>query len=611
MYSGVMGKLLRVNLTDGTLKDEELHGSYIEKYIGGDGIAARILYDEVPPGIGALEPGNKLVISAGPLAGTSVQASCNVSVAAKSPVTGFTVYDAHSNGNFARMLKFAGYDAIVVEGASEEPVNLVIDNGKAQLLDASLLWGRDTVETQEILRRESGKSRTSCLCIGPAGENGVMISSIVNDGSHVAGRGGLGAVMGAKRLKAIAIGGDRSVPIAHPGPFAKLAREWRRLNMQHLEAQAFSKFGTAALVQMCYTAGDLPIKNWGYGTLKGWEKLTGEYVVESMFKRDITCPGCTIRHGKLLNLKNGAFEGECESPEYELMSAMGSNIGVTDPTVVARLTELADRLGLDGLGMGNGIALLMECYEKGLISAADVEGLEATFGNYEVAWKLIERTAKREGIGRVLAEGPLFAARYIGQGAEDLVVQVKGMPLPMHDHRSAWGYALQYAVGSAGPAHEGGPLRLELTGELPRFSVAGKAEAVIRGQEARCFINTLGICAFGTIGVPLAKIVETLAAATGLQIDEKEARMTARRVINLRRGFNIRHGLRPEDDTLPHKYTAVPLPDGGSKGRVVPIKAMIYDYYRLMGWDSKTGKPYRSTLSSLGLEEVIKDLWGY
>jgi aldehyde:ferredoxin oxidoreductase len=608
MYRGIVGKILRIDLTSKRITEEGYPDSYVEKYLGGDGLAARLLYDEVPPGVGSLDPENVLVISVGPLGGTKVQASCNCSVATKSPLTGFTIYNAHSNGNFARLLKFSGFDAVIVKGAAETPVFLWINEGKVEIRDAAFLWGKETGDTEENLKNTLGQPKLSCMSIGPAGENRVLISGIVNDRGHLAGRGGVGAVMGSKSLKAIAVYGTGKVPIANPEQFSILADEWRNMNVSNPAAQAFHKFGTAVLVNG-YTLGDLPIKNWSQGTLEGWENLKGENIVEKMFKKHTTCPGCTLAHTKLLELKDGVFGGECELPEFEMLVAMGSNIGVTDPTVAAKGTELADRYGLDGLGLTNVLGFAMECYEKGLITKEDTEGLDLKFGNWEAAFQMMEKIVRREGLGDILADGPVRAAAYIGKGSDKFIVHVKGMPVPMHDHRSAYGYALQYAVGSAGPAHEGGPLALEHAGTLPRFAIQGKAMAVKSGQELRCFINCLGICVFGSIGVPFAKMTETLYAATGLNLTEGEARKTAIRLINLRRAFNIRHGLVPADDTLPDRYTMQPLVDGGAKGSVVPIQPMVYDYYKVMGWDMKTGKPYRKTLMDLDLADIADDLW--
>jgi aldehyde:ferredoxin oxidoreductase len=610
MPGGIIGKILKVDLSLGRTTEEEFPDHFLEKYGAGDGLAARLIYDEVPPGVGAFDPQSILVVSAGTLGGTTVQASCNCSIAAKSPLTGFTIYNSHCNGSFARMLKFSGYDAIVVKGQADRPVFLWIHEGKAEIKDAASVWGKDTWETEEILKRDLQQPKLSSMSIGPAGENLVLLSGIVTDKLHIAGRGGLGAVMGSKKLKTIAVYGNKKVPVVQEERFKELSQKWREINMEQLPTQSISKFGTAGNVNAVYAIGDMPIKNWSQGTLEGWEKLSGEYIVGNMLKRHTTCPGCTIAHTKILDLQGGAFSGECAMPEYEIVVAMGSNIGVTDPTVAAKGGELLNKWGLDGLGVSNVIGFAMECYEKGLISKEDADGLDLKFGNYEAAFKMVEKIATRDGFGDILADGPVRAADYIGKESQKFAVHVKGMPIVFHDHRALWGFALQYAVGSAGPAHEGGPLFAEMSGMVPRFSVKGKAKLVKDGQEWRSFINTLGLCQFGAVGVSQALVAETVSAATGFNIDANSACILGRRLINLRRAFNIRHGLKPEDDTLPYRYVSDPPPDGGAKGSTVPIKPMVHDYYNLMGWDLKSGKPYRRTLEELGLGDVAVDLWG-
>lgn len=603
-----MDKILRVDLSNEIIEEEEYREEYLRKYGGQDGFAAKVLYDEVAQGISFLDPENRLVISTGPLAGTKVQAACNYSATSKS-FNEFTIYNAHCNGSFAPMLRGSGYIAVVIKGKARRPVYLWLHNGRAEIRDASQLWGTDTYEVDTLIKEELKQPKLSCICIGPAGENLLPMAAIVNDHVHLAARGGLGAVMGSKNLKAIAAYGDATVPIANESKFKKLAEEWRKINMDNKAVDGYSKYGTAVSVGPNYMLGDLPINNYSTGVIEGWERLTGEYVVERMLKRHITCRGCTIAHNKLLKLKEGAFAGlECKMPEYEVMAAWGSNIGVTDPTVAAKGGEICNQLGLDSLAVSNVIAFAMECYEKGLIDKQDTDGADLRFGNYEAAFQMIDKIVKREGFGSILSKGTVRAAEYIGKGSERFTVHVKNMSIPMHDFRAFWGLALQYAVGSAGPAHEGGPLRDERSGLLPRFSIEGKAKAVKEGQERQSFLNTLGICTFGAIGVPIDLIVETLSAATGLAFTVEDAKKIGLRLVNLRRAFNIRHGLTPEDDTLSHRLLEAP-PDGGAKGKNVPIKPMVYEYYEVMGWDVKTGKPYRRTLEELDLADVSRDLW--
>lgn len=607
MAGGIAGKLLRVDLSNNLVQDEPLPEGYLELYIGGDGLSARILYDQMPPGVNPLSPDAILVFAAGPLAGTSVQSGCNYSVAGLSPFNGYCIYNSHSNGYFAPRLKRSGYDAIVIKGKAKTPVSLLIKNGVAELRDASHLWGKDTWDTEEIIRNETGDPKISCACIGPAGENLILMAAIVNDRSHMAGRGGMGAVMGSKKLKAIAVSGNIPVPIADEKRFIELARRWRTENMAAKNTQNLARYGTAGLVPDVYSIGDLPIKNYTRGTFSGWEKLSGQYMVNNMFKRHLTCWNCTIAHCKILELKDGAFSGEHEMPEYEMIAATGSNIGVSDPTVSAIITENLDRNGLDGLATGNLIAFLMECYEKGLIDNKNVEGLDLKWGNYEAVLALIDKIVHRQGIGEVLAGGSLKAAEWVGKGSEKFVIQVKGMTLPMHDHRSRWGYALQYAIGSAGPAHESG--FATFLGQT-KATTEGQAEIVKGAQQLKCFVNALGVCNFATGGVTRELMAETLSAATGVDFSLEQCLEAGLRLMNLRRAFAVRHGLVPEYDTLPYRYLRDPLPDGPTKGRTVPIEPMVREYYDIMGWDHDTGKPLHQTLINLGLDDIARDLWG-
>jgi len=610
MIGAVMGKILRIDLSNKMITTQDYDEDHLRNYLGGDGLAARILYNELPPGINPLDPESIIVISAGPLVGTNLQASCNTSVVAKSPITGFTLYDSHVNGWFAQRLKASGYDAVVIRGKAESPSYLWLHEGHAEIRDASSLWGKDTYATIDLIKAELGQPKLSCMCIGLAGENQVLISGIVVDKTHAAARGGLGAVMGSKNLKAIAAFGTAKARITDPDRFRRVAHEFRVTAMGNPTVKLMASFGSAVGLAGNYKSGDLPIKNWSEGTLEGWDNLTGQNLVQKWFKRHVTCPSCTAAHDKSLEITKGEFKGEYTLPEYEICAAMGSNIGVTDPAAVVKGGDLLNRYGLDGLGASNVIGLVMECIEKGLVTKEDIGGLDLTFGNYRAAWQMIEVISKRNGFGGIMADGPVRTAEYIGQGADKFVVHVKGMPMVMHDHRAFWGYALQYAIGSAGPAHEGGPKYDERSGVIPRFSTEGKAQLVKQGQEHRCVLNSLGICSFGAEGGTLDQLAEVLSACNGIEFTADELRTIGMRQVNLRRGFNIRNGLVPEDDTLPYRYTNVAPPDGGAEGKTVPIKPMVHEYYNIMGWDLKTGKPYRKTLIDLGLEDVAEDLWG-
>jgi aldehyde:ferredoxin oxidoreductase len=611
MLGGIMGKILRVDLTNRKITEKGYPEEYLVKYLGQDGLAARIIYDEVPPEVPALDPESRLVISTGPLAGTTVQSSCDYSVSAKSPLTGFTIYNAHCKGSFAPMLKHSGFDAVIFQGKADKPVYLWINNGKAELKDASHLWGKDTWATHDTIVEELGQPKAGIACIGQAGENLVLIAGVVTDKDHLAARGGLGAVMGSKNLKAVVVYGTKAVPIANPEKFKEVSRRWREDNMANPVTSNIKQFGTAGDFGGYIPVGDVPIKNWSRGTLEGWEKLTGQSMVSTMFKKHDTCPSCTIAHRKVLELKGGEFTGECALPEYEVLVGAGSLIGITEPTAVCHGGQLLDKYGMDALGAGTMIGWAMECYEKGILTKEDVDGLDLRFGNYKAAHEMMRKIAMREGFGNILANGPIPAAEYVGKDSEKMMVHVKGMPTCMHDYRAAWGFGLSYAVASAGPAHEGGPLGAELSGAVPRMATGKKAQLVKEGQSFMNFVNTIGVCMWGTFGVSPALMAETLTEATGLTFTAEDTSKIGMRVTNLRRAFNIRNGLVPADDTLPPRYTEYVLPDGGAKeGSRIRIKPMVREYYDLMGWDQKTGKPNRKTLEDLGLNKEADDMWG-
>lgn len=500
MIGGIMGKTLRVDLSDKTFKVEELSKKYLKDYLGGDGLGSKILYDEVTPGVGALEPDNRLIIAAGPLCGTPAQSACNHSIITKSPTTGFTNITSRCNGHFGPRLKFSGYDGLIIEGASDKPVLLFINDESPQIIEASDIWGKGVRESHDVIVKRFGDAKISIDCIGPAGENQVRIACVVSDKNHIAARGGVGAVMGSKKLKAIAVCGKQKIPISDEDRFKEKSKLWRKMNMESPAALARAKYGTAAALGLFYEVGDLPIRNFTTGVLLEYENLKGEEIIEKYFYKHETCFSCTLAHNKKLKIKIGDADEIVEMPEYECLAAWGSNIGSTDVVGTVRCTDACGDNGIDSLEASSAISMAMECVDKGLITINDLDGIDLRFGNWGAALQMINKIAKKEGFGKILAEGGKRAAEFIGQGAENFVAHVKGMSIPMHDFRALWGYALQYAVGSSGPAHEGGPSRQEISGELNRFSVEKKGEAVMEGQKVRCFFNNIGVCWFGSVG---------------------------------------------------------------------------------------------------------------
>lgn len=608
MNYGITGKTLRVNLSNGSIKEENLSAKYLLQYIGGDGLGSKILYDEVPSGIGALDPENCLIFAAGPLTGTKAQSACMHSIITKSPITGFTVINSHANGFWGPRLKFSGFDAIVFEGKASTPVYLNLSNGKAEIKDASYLWGLGAWATDERIHKELGIKSLSIDTIGEAGENLVRIACIVSDKYHLAARGGVGAVMGSKNLKAVVVHGDEKLTLADPERFQEIVERWRKANKESDGGKLRGQFGTAGSLELFHSFGDLPVRNFTTGVFPEYSKLTGQDIVEKYFYKHETCWSCSLAHNKKLKFETPTGIEVREMPEYECLAAWGSNIGSSDVFGATLCTDACDDHGLDSLETSTAISMVMECIDKGILSKEDLGGINLQFGNWEAALEMIHQIAKKEGFGAVLAEGAKRAAERIGNGAENFVAHVKGMSIPMHDFRGLWGYALQYAIGSAGPSHEGGPSRLEMVGELKRMSIEGKAKAVIEGQQSRFFYNNVGLCWFGATGVSLDLIIQALNAAVGEKFSVDEIKRISSRCANLRRAFNIRHGLTPEDDTFSPRLLEPP-PDGPSKGSIVQIKPMVREYYQRMGWDEKTGKPLMTTLRALGLEDVISDLW--
>ena len=600
-----MGKLLRVDLSRRRLASHNLDKQMKMDYIGGEGFATSIVAHELQTGVSALDPESLIAIMTGPLTGTLVPGASSLVVASKSPATGFTLTVGRAQGFFAAQLKAAGYDGIVVKGRAENRVYLKVFEKDVQICDAGSIWGKDTYETEDTIRDELGDKETRVASIGPAGENLALVSAIMVDRYHAAARGGLAAVWGSKNLKAIAVRGHMKVPVADEEALRKASQDWRDYLKSHPGMYDRGKYGTAALVMSSHAIGDLPIKNFSQGILEGYEKLSGEHIRDSgMVVKDLTCFGCPVGHDKLIKVQEGPYVNQTfTQPEFEDIAALGSDIGVTDIGIVSYLTDLCNRLGLDAIAAGNAIAFAMECYERGLLSKQDTNGLDLKWGNHEAATELLKKISKREGLGKILAMEVKRASECIGKGSERYAVHVKGMASIMHDFRCTWSYALQYAVGSGGPIHEGGgdTRGPYLRGERSRTTVEGLGEVVKEAQAARAFMNTCGVCEFSS-PPGLVILPEAVSAATGHEVSKEQARIVGLRVVNIRRVFSVKNGLLPDDDTLPPRLLEE-APEGGAKGLKVPIKVLVNDYYKAMGWDEKTGKPHRSTLNEMGLQK--------
>jgi len=608
MY-GWIGKVLRVNLTIGKISIEDLNPKTAKDFIGGRGLGAKILFDEIDPKIDPLSPENKLIFVTGPLTGTGAPAGCRYMVVTKSPLTG-AIANSSSGGEFAPELKFAGYDLIIFEGKSEKPVYLWIKNGRAEIRDARELKGKNTTETEDIIRANTDEY-AKVACIGPAGENLVRFACVIS-GGRAAGRSGVGAVMGSKNLKAIAVRGTKGVAIADKDGFKKAALKAFNL----LDREEFSKYGTPAVLSLVNKRGVLPTRNFQQGVFESAEKLSGEKLASTLSKRKnmgVACFGCPVACGRVSKVTDPDFAGEGAGPEYETIGAFGSLCGIDSLPAIAKASFICNEVGMDTITAGSTIACAIELYEKGFLSKKDV-GRELSFGNVEAMIELVGKIGHREGFGDILAEGSYRLAEKYGH--PELSMTAKKHEFPSYDPRGLQDMGLQYATQSRGGDHIRGEVQdIDLYGVydwrivkdrnityVDSFAIEDKPLLTKEVQDWFCCIDSSGMCNFmfylGDIEDDLLSLLET---ATGVSYDGLKGMMKAgERIFNLERLFNLKAGLTQKDDTLPKRMLEEPLPGGPAKGQVVHLNEMLPVYYKLRGW-TKKGVPNLEKLKELGL----------
>ncbi len=624
---GTTCKLLRVNLTDGKIQTEKLSEEIIKRFLGGKCLGAKILYEELQPGIDPLGPDNRLVFAAGPLTGAPFPGNSRYVVMAKSPITGGWG-ESHAAGFFGPELKRAGFDAIIAEGRAEEPRYLWIREGEAELRDAKGLWGKITGEVQREIRREVGDERTKVASIGPGGENLVRYACVISDLYCAAGRCGMGAVMGSKRLKAVAVRGTDKVTIADEKIFKGLLKKARDEAMAGWGEELFN-FGTdGGLANLSYS-GRLPTKAFRKCTFDGAEEITGETLAKTILKRRASCPACPDAHYRIVETRgryitDPAYGG----PEYETCASFGSLCMNDDLEIIAKANELCNKYALDTIGTGVSIAFAMECYEKGIIAKKDTGGIDLSWGNGDSIIEMIPKIAGREGIGDILAEGVKVAAEKIGGGSEAWALHVKGAALPMHEPRGKKGVGLTYATSDRGASHlqvyhddsfenesnvspEIG-IDSSLVPQSRTETGPRKVRLVKICEDLVALYNSLVICRFVyyPAGVSINTFMSLFTSITGWDASPTELLQVGERSFNLTRAFNAREGFTRKDDTLP-KRVMEPLPEGILIGEAYPadvLKDMIDLYYDLRGWDKKQGWPKKEKLEELGLEMVFEDL---
>lgn len=609
---GYKNKILRVNLTNRTFSEEELPYDLIYDYIGGRGFGIKLLYDELKPGIDPLGEENKLIFAAGPLAGTNAQSFARWKVFFKSPLTE-TYFKSSGGGHFASELKFAGFDAIIIEGKSEKPVYLWVNDGKYELRDATYLWGLDCDDTHTLIREELRDPNIRIACIGPAGENGVKFAGIFSD-RRAAGRGGGGAVMGAKNLKAIAVRGRQKIDIADPEGFAAAVKEQIALYKGNPAAESFSETGTQ-IAEFTNLLGIFPTRNFREGVLPNWEKIeSSEYT--KLRVRKTACYSCMLHCGSITKINFGRYKGAwSEGPEYETIWAFTGSINLPDIGLTVVADKLCDDLGLDTISTGSAIGFAYELYEKGIITKSDTGGLELVYGNQEPVLELIRQIAYREGFGAILADGTLEAARRIGKDAERYSIQVKGLELPAYDPRGAKAHGLNLLTSNIGADHNTGYSCQEIFAvpipkKVDRFAVEGKGEITKFNQDLTAFVETGILCAFPpSMGMINAEVYsKLLSTLTGIEdfADPDYMWLVGERIYNLERMFNVREGFDKKADSFPERLKTEPLPAGPAAGQIFEEEALLADYYKVRGWNLNTGVPTPEKLKELGLEFAIK-----
>ncbi len=624
--NGYMDKILRVDLSTGELRDEPLDEEYVRGYVGGSGLAARIVYDVVDGRTDPLGPDNPLVFMTGPLVGTAMPSAGRCSVCALSPLTRIWG-ESNTGGFFGPELRFAGYDGVVVTGRADKPVWLSIVEGRAELHDATNLWGDDSYATQERVREALGEPKARVACIGLAGETRVKMAAVMNDHGRAAGRTGMGAVMGSKNLKAIGVRGSAKVPLADPDGFKDVVRGIIVGLGEDMQAMSFQLAGTAGSVDILLMYGDMPIRYYQQGEWEGAGNLSGVLMTDQYLNKGTACYRCPIACGRETRAPHYGVE-RVDGPEYETLGAFGSLAMVDDLEAVIYAGHLCNVYGLDTISTGCTIALACEMFERGILSPADVGDLGLPpsparggggggvirYGDVRMTHRLIEMIAHREGFGDALAEGSAALAERFGAG--ELAVTVNRLEVPMHDPRAFAGLAVSYALSPRGACHMEGDMYSVDMGMGPAFELdilpgdrfevtEEKGRIAARQQAWRNLYNAINLCQFQNPGVE--RLLAALNGVTGWDLEAGDLMTLGKRIVTLKRMLNLRRGLTRADDRLPDLLLK-PLDDGGTEGMVPDVDVLLSSAYAEYGWDPETGKPTQETLERLGLGFVADGL---
>jgi len=615
MVNGYAGKLLRVNLTSHEIREEDLDLKLARQFIGGEGIASTILFKEVGPDTDPLGPENILIFMTGAFVGTTIPCGIKTTVVSRSPLTG--IYgESMFSAPLGVDLKNAGYDGIIIKGKAKEPAYLWMKDNHVQVKDAKHLWGKETFETVDALRRELGDATVSVATIGLAGERLVKLASIIADNSRAAGRCGLGAVMGSKNLKAIACKGTGKIKVSNPDKLNEIKKE--AVSTALPNTKALRENGTASGLITFEQNGNLPIRNWTRGSFPEAEKITGTTMTQTILTSPYPCRTCPIACGRKVRIQSGPYAMEGSGPEYETMAALGSLCFNSNLESIAKANDICNRLGIDTISSGQAIALAMECYEKGLIK--DAGGVDLTWGNPDAVVKMCELIGKKEGLGVTLGQGVRRAAEIIGKGSEKFAIHVKGLEFPEHNPRKFKSMGVAYATSNVGANHNrGSPMLVErnlLSPELPwnepvdGFLTKDKGRMTKVYQDVCCAVDSLGMCKFMVFWgkLPLRMLTNYYSAVTGWEMTFDDLVKIGERIWNLQRAFNVRMGVTRKDDTLPERFLKESVNEGPAKGQIVELETMLKEYYRERGLD-EDGRPSKEILLELDLGWVAEALY--
>jgi aldehyde:ferredoxin oxidoreductase len=628
-YLGYAGKWLWVDLTEGKVESRDYDPLLAESYLGGNGFGTRLLWENVGPDVDALSPENWLIFSTGPLCGTVMPNPGRMEVVAKSPLTG--IYgDANSGGFLGPELKFAGWDAVVLTGQSPAPVYLAIEDGQATLRDATELWGLTASGTEQEIRRLWGDALVKTAVIGPAGENLVRYAGIQITAQRSAARCGLGAVMGSKRLKALAVRGHGPIRIADPKRLSHLSLELQRRLLANPIFPAVSAHGTPGIVSLMNAMGRFPTQNFKAGGYENADRINADALYSRAFVRNVACFGCPVACDKVYQIPDGPFANtSLRSVEYETLNALGACILNDDLDALLAANRLCDELGLDTISTGRCISFAMELWDEEILNLDDTGGLPLRWGDMSVVLRLLPMIARREGFGNLLAEGVRRMSETIGRGAEQFAMHVKGMEIPGQDGRAQRSMGLAHVTSTRGADHLKAFPTIDETGYpdegrrrygadyLPELvqplATKHKAFLVKDGEDFGAVIDSTGMCKSGGTFV-LAEIYwpdigAAIEATTGMSMSVKLLKEIGERIYNLQRCYDAIHGITRADDRLPRRFSAEPSPTGNARGQTIDIEPMLQEYYRLRGWDATKGWPTPEKLQTLGLGDVAACLW--